>query len=163
MLRDREKDREAEEERNRKESLVQLQNARMNRLTSEPDLSEPFETVMVRHVSLGTQSRLFKSGATFSEVYDWIGCLSLVPEFYELKEYNGNVIPPDSVVQSGSYNMNEAMAPVPMSPENIVAFRGFGSMEIDDEEVREHAVSEPGSITKPALDQVLEKRLRETF
>ena len=101
----RQKDVEEKHQKEEDERLENLKEIRRNRVLPEPALSEPNATILATHVSMGTQTRLFTSASTFSQVYDWIGSLKSRPEFYSLRKYNGDLISPSDPIESGSYNM----------------------------------------------------------
>lgn len=122
----RQKEEEEKQQKEEDERLENLKEIRRNRVLPEPALDEPHATILVRHVSMGTQTRIFTSASTFSQVYDWIGSLKSRPEFYYLKKYNGDVISPSDPIESGSYNMTEVESPILLSPDGVVSFRGFG-------------------------------------
>lgn len=97
-----EQQQKVEKEKRRKEEEERLENLkkiRRNRVVAEPGLHEPHATILVRHVSMGTQTRIFISDCTFSHVYDWIGSLSSRPEFYHLRKYNGDLISPSEPIE----------------------------------------------------------------
>ena len=65
-------------------------------------------------------------------MYDWIGSLSPVPEYFEIVDYKGSLVPPDMEAQSGIYNMRESSHSVNMTRSGIVAFQGFSAASEDD-------------------------------
>ena len=65
-------------------------------------------------------------------MYDWIGSLSPVPEYFEIVDYKGSLVPLDMEAQSGIYNMRESSHSVNMTRSGIVAFQGFSAASEDD-------------------------------
>ena len=51
-----------------------IQSARADRVPPEPD--DVFLTVKIRHITMGLQSRKFRTTARMASVYDWAGSLS---------------------------------------------------------------------------------------
>ena len=65
--------------------------------------------VTVRQIPFNfDKSRAFKEGAIVVEEYDYIESLSPVPEYFEIAEYRGSLLPPDMETQSGIYNMRRS-------------------------------------------------------
>ena len=106
--------------------LLAVMESRKSRVEPEPDLSEPHVTISIRHCSIGNKVRLFKAESLFHSVYDWVGSLLMQPEHFEIKDYKGCLLVPDSQVYSGSFNMVEANCPILLTPNGTVAFKGFG-------------------------------------
>lgn len=130
------------EERQRQEKeekeLKDLQLARAERVLPEvEDLSLPHLTVIVRHTSLGPKARLFNDPSTFQQVYDWVGSLSLHPKYFQILSYDGKVMTPEASVESGSYNMMSTSIPVPLTPNGTISFKGFHTVQIDDDTSKE--------------------------
>ena len=74
------------------------------RVKEEVSYADPHVMVTVRHITFNCdKSRTFKEGATMVEVYEWIGSLSPVPEYFEIVDYKGSLLPPDMEAQSGIY------------------------------------------------------------
>ena len=129
---DQEKDKKKLQIENESKRLLHLMNCRIERLAEEPNLSDPHVIISVRHISLGTKTRLFWETDLFVQVYDWIGSLSTTPEHFHLLNHTVRVAP-DTPVFSGAFNMLEMDKPTLMSPEGTVAFEGFGvSMQSND-------------------------------
>ena len=126
-----EADRLKEEERNgillEEQRLNDLMMARKSRVPPDPELTTSTEYVAVRHVKLGTKSRLFRSSSLFSVVYDWIGSLSNTPEFYEIKDHKGVTVQPDAKIISGTYNMVCSDSPPLLVSDGEISFQGFGN------------------------------------
>ena len=62
-----------------------------------------------------------------TQVYDWIGSLSTVPEHFNLLDYQMKIVSPQLKVFVGIFNMVESDVPILMSPSGEVAFAGFGT------------------------------------
>ena len=60
----------------KEENILKLRAAKV---PTEPGLDEEHVTVSVRHVSIGIQTRRFKSDCKISSIYDWVGSLSFRP------------------------------------------------------------------------------------
>jgi len=59
---------------------------------------EPKMEVSVRHIHYGVVSRSFHPHKTMSHVYDWVGSLSILPEYFQLCGFDGKyLLPSDSV------------------------------------------------------------------
>ena len=144
--------------------LVALMEERKSHVSEEPSLADPHVTVSVRHCILGTKIRLFTPATTFCEIYDWVGSLSLKPEYFELKDYNGRKITPDSKIYDGVFNMMEINSPPP------IPSKGFASskaLEVkDNPEVSQSSVLEFASSDSIDADSLAEfkelDRLRES-
>ena len=108
-----------------KEQQMQLMLHRKARVKEEVSYADPRVMVTKRHITFNCdKSRAFEEGATMVKVYDWIGSLSPVPEYFEIVEYKRLLVPPDMEAQSGIYNMRESFQPVNMTRSEIVAFQG---------------------------------------
>ena len=103
------------------------------RVKEEVSYADPHVMVTVRHIPFNCdKSRTFKEGATMVEVYDWIVSLSPVPEYFEIVDYKGSLLPPDMEAQSGIYNMRKSSQPVNMTRSGILVFQGFSAAIEDD-------------------------------
>ena len=80
---------------------------RKGKVEEESSLLETYCALTVRHSDLGPKVRLFRENATFQQVYNWVGSLSMEPEYYHLVEYKGYVLNPSTTVYSGAFNMVE--------------------------------------------------------
>ena len=116
----------------------------------EPSLLEPHVIVSVRNpITTKTEVRIFKDTSYFTEVYHWIGSLSLVENF-NIIDYK-TVVTPDKKVYSAVFNMVVTDAPIPMSPEGSVAFSGYGIS--DNNSQMEVTVSENRTLLSQPLDE----------
>ena len=61
-----------------------LRDSRDKRVPFEPPTNAPHITVSVRHLTLGIQMRRFDKSGQVGSVYDWVGSLSLEPEYFTL-------------------------------------------------------------------------------
>ena len=119
----------------RQEELLSLRSSRAQRVPAEPDVCEPHITVSVRHVSLGVHTRRFpkRSDMTCCAIYDWVGSLSLTPQYFTLSSFSEPVVNPSLPVESVDRVML-AMAEcteAPAYPDEEVLFQGFGENPAD--------------------------------
>lgn len=88
LTKDQEKDKERkllmEKELNDVERQESLRKTRESRLLPEPDVSEDHVLVSVRHLTQGVVTRAFYPNASMIQLYDWVGSLELVPEYFKL-------------------------------------------------------------------------------
>ena len=66
----------------------------------------------------------------FTQIYDWVGSLSQTPEHFYIVDYSGKRISPEKKVFLGTFNVEENETLVLMSPEGVVAFRGYSTSRI---------------------------------
>ncbi|XP_057293371.1 uncharacterized protein LOC130621994 [Hydractinia symbiolongicarpus] len=114
--------------------LIDIMNIRKNRVMPEPDLSEAHVTISIRHPVIGNKARLFHDTAKFTQVYDWVGGLSLQPEHFTLINFDRHKVSPDEKVFSGIFNVNEEETPTPMTPGGTVGFRGYATITVSDDD-----------------------------
>lgn len=85
---DREKDqvkaKELKDKTDKEERIKRLQIFRAKRIPPEPTESSERVRVAVQHPALGRQWRYFSKTDTLIAVYDWVGSLSLYPEYFTL-------------------------------------------------------------------------------
>ena len=115
-----------------------LRSARASRVPSEPKIEEDHVIVLVRHVAQGVVSRMFlKRTTTMAQVYDWIGSLQLVPEYFQLlSPVSGLVLLPEEPVTHAAncvLNMCEVEDPLSLvhGDSEINAF-GFAETFLED-------------------------------
>ena len=72
----------------------------------------------------------------FTQIYDWVGSLSQTPEHFYIVDYSGKRISPEKKVFSGTFNVEENETPVLMSPEGVVAFRGYSTSRIIEKHLK---------------------------
>ena len=88
-----------------------LRSEREKRVQAEPNIEQEHVIVLVRHLTLGTVSRMFLKNSTMNQVYDWVGSLHLVPEHFKLVyPVSGQVLLPESPVTAAErcvLNMTE--------------------------------------------------------
>ena len=129
-------DQKKEEERREKllseirdaEQQEQLQQARLHRVPDEPK-SGSMVLIQVRHVTLGVIKRNFSSNDKMLSVYDWVGSLSLLPPYFELLDYRGQVLrPKQSIVEGDKSTLNmSASESTPSLDDDDIDFKGFGT------------------------------------
>ena len=71
-----------------------LREARASRVAKEPEVNEPHFIVSVRHPIVGVQKRRFGRKGEVGTVYDWVGSLSLTPEYFTLSMPNNSNLHP---------------------------------------------------------------------
>ena len=114
---------------------IALMNERKKRAPDDPNFGVDIAVVKIRHPLLGTKARFFNGDShenphSFTQIYDWVGSLSQTPEHLYIVDYSGKRISPEKKVFSGIFNVEENGTPVLMSPEGIVAFRGYSTSRI---------------------------------
>ena len=111
-----------------KAKLEQLRKDRESKVSPEPELEENhvLRSVCYLDPKVGNQTRMFKTGIKMVQVYKWAGTLAVEPEFFELLDFTGNTIYPDTTVPSPALNMWEKLSPVYLLKEGEIAFQGFG-------------------------------------
>ena len=87
-----------------------LHEAREMRVLAEPDISEVHVKVLVRHVTMGVVMRKFPKSGHVGTVYDWVGSLSLTPEYFTLSMVDSmdlNPALPIETVDQATVSMHE--------------------------------------------------------
>ena len=88
LRKDQEKEQAKKEEllHHQEEFAIQesLHEAREIRVPAEPDISELHVKISVRHITLGVITWKFPKSGYVGTVYDWVGSLSLTPEYFTL-------------------------------------------------------------------------------
>lgn len=136
-------DQKKEEERREKllseirdaEQQEQLRQARLHRVPDEPKGGSMVLT-QVRHVTLGVIKRNFNSNEKMLSVYDWVGSLSLLPPYFELSDFRGQVLRPEHSVAEGdktTLNMS-ASESTPSLDDEEIDFKGFGTTEENNDD-----------------------------
>jgi len=131
LRKDQEKEQAKQEEllRRQEESAIQesLREAREMRVPAEPDISEVHVKVPVRHVTLGVITRKFPKSGHVGTVYDWMGSLSLTPEYFSLSMIGSMdlnpALPIETVDQVSMHECDES----PPFPDEMVCLHGFGA------------------------------------
>ena len=133
LRKDQEKEQAKQEEllRRQEEFAIQenLRGAREMRVPAEPDISEVHVKVSVRHVTLGVITRKFPKSGHVGTVYDWVGSLSLTPEYFTLSMVGSmdlNPALPIETVDQATLSMHECDESSPL-PDETVCFHGFGA------------------------------------
>ena len=161
LRRDQEKEQAKREEllRCQEKIIIQekLREAREIRVPPEPDISEQHVTVSVRHVAMGIVTRRFPKSGHVGNVYDWVGSLSLIPEYFTLSMVGSLNLDPAlhiDVVDQAMLSMLECDKS-PSFPDETVCFHGFGpATEISSEEYMCEPVSEKSPLVLMDEDEV---------
>ena len=112
---------------------VKLMNVRASRVVSETRIYEEHVQI-TRYPTEGVIKRRFNSKEDesphlFANVYDWVGSVSLDPQYFDIIDFNRNAVLPSTCVYSGVFNMKERENPIVMSPEGEVAFLGYKNQD----------------------------------
>ena len=110
-----------------------LREARASRVSKEPEVNEPHFIVSVKHPVVGVQTRRFERKSEVGTVYDWVGSLSLTPEYFTLSmPDNANLHPsvPIETVHRVILSMCECEEG-PAFPDEDICFQGFGGSSED--------------------------------
>ena len=97
------------------------------RVPAEPDTSEVHVKVSVRHVTLGVITCKFPKSGHVGTVYDWVGSLSLTPEYFALSivgTMDLNPALPIETADQATLSMHECDQSPPF-PDETVRFHGF--------------------------------------
>ena len=127
---DKEKDEVKLAEETNKLAKVKLINVRASRVVSETRIYEERVQITIRHPIEGVMKRRFKSkehesSHLFANFYDWVGSVSLDPQYFNIIDFDRNAVLPSTCVYSGVFNIKERENPILMSPEGEVAFLGY--------------------------------------
>lgn len=149
LRKDQEKEQAKQEEllRRQEEFAIQesLREAREMRVPAEPDIIEVHVKVSVRHITLGVITRKFPKSGHVGTVYDWVGSLSLTPEYFTLSMVgNMDLDPalPIETVDQTTLSMHECDK-CPPFPDETVCFHGFVALsDIPSEDNMWEPVSE---------------------
>ena len=133
MLADQHKDKQRKEqllseicEAEQQEHLLQ---ARLCRVPDEPTGGSGAVLIQVRHLTLGTTRRDICATDEMMSVYDWVGFMSLIPMYFELSDYRGQVSKPEQSVMDGdksTLNMSESES-TPSLEDDDIGFKSFGT------------------------------------
>ena len=130
LRKDQEKEQTKQEEllRLQEEFAIQesLREAEEMRVPAGPDISEVHVKVSVRHVTLGVITRKFPKSGHVGTVYDWVGSLSLTPEYFTLSMVSSmdlNPALPIETVDQATLSMHECDESPPF-PDEKVCFHG---------------------------------------
>ena len=99
------------------------------RVPAEPDTSEVHVKVSVRHVTLGVITCKFPKSGHVGTVYDWVGSLSLTPEYFTLSMVGSmdlNPALPIETADQATLSMHECDESLPF-PDETVGFHGLGA------------------------------------
>lgn len=145
------KKRELSDEREKAAWQLGLHQMRSARVEAEPLATEPKVEVSVRHIHHGVVSRSFHPHSMMSHVYDWVGSLSILPEYFQLCGFDGKcLLPSESVTMADKqmlYMAESDNMPNLLEEDPEINFRGFGSSEYnyDDTLPLESSTSQPSS------------------
>lgn len=161
LRKDQEKEQAKQEEllRRQEEFAIQesLREAREMRVPAEPDIREAHVKVSVRHVTLGVITRKFPKSGHVGTVYDWVGSLSLTPEYFTLSMVGSmdlNPALPIETVDQATLLMHECDESPPF-PDETVCFHGFGApTDIPSEDNMWEPVSERPPLVLLEEDEV---------
>ena len=114
---------------------VNLMNVRDSRVVSETSIYEEHVQITIRHPTEGVMKHRFNSKEhesphLFANVYNWVGSVSLDPQYFDIIDFNRNAVLPSICVYSGVFNMKERENPVLMSPEGEVPFLGCKNQDV---------------------------------
>ena len=137
---------------------IVLMNERKKTVPDEPNFGGDIAVIKIRHPLLGTKTCFFNGYShenphTFTQIYDWVGSLSQTPEHFYIVDYSGKRISPEKKVFSGTFNVEENETLVLMSPEGVVAFRGYSTSRI----IEKHLKTQNMNHSKQTITFALEK------
>ena len=154
---------ETEQEKERLDNLMRI---RKGRVQSEPESGVDRVICTVRHVSDGNKTRYFLPKAKMVQLYDWAGSFTPVPEHYEILDYRGSVVSPESNIAAGVYNMRSTNEPLNMSNTGTVAFLGFSVSGNIPQQDFQDSITPQDDLTKTTIFQLrqeeIEKFIKET-
>ena len=125
------------------EQQEQLRQARLHRVPNEPK-GGSMVLIQVRHVTLGVIKRNFSSNDKMLSVYDWVGSLSLLPPYFELSDFRGQVLRPEQSVAEGdksTLNISASEATPGLDDEHN-DFKGFGIAQENNDETLPQLVTQ---------------------
>lgn len=136
-------DQKKEEERKEKllseirkaEQQEELRQARLLRVPYEPK-SGNMVLIQVRHVSLGVIKRNFSPSDKMLSVYDWVGSQSLLPPYFSLSDFRGQVLRPEqSVVEGDKSTLNMSVSEsTPSLDDDDIDFKGLGTAQENNDD-----------------------------
>ena len=85
-------------EMKRLEHLEKLRKERESRAIAMPELDVDHLLVCVNHPKAGMLKRIFRSTDLFQNIYDWVGSLYHLPDYFELSKITGEIIFPSESV-----------------------------------------------------------------
>lgn len=87
-------------------------------------MTEEHVLVSVRHVELGNHIRAFRPNEKVSAVYDWVGSLSPLPEYFHLylPQPRRLLSPSESIIVATKQSLNMCIvdSPPPLDPDDSV-------------------------------------------
>ena len=127
------KKRQLSDEKERAEQQLRLHRMHSARVEPEPLKTEPKIEVSVRHIHNGVVSRSFHLHSLMSNVYDWVGSLSITPDYFQLCGFDGKCfLPSESVAVADKqmlYMAESENMPNLLEEDPNVNFTGFGNNE----------------------------------
>ena len=148
---------ETGQEKDRLDNLMRIQRGRAQ---SEPGSGVDQVICTVRHVSDGNKTRYFLPTVKMVQLYDWAGSFTPVSEHYEILDYRGSVVSPESNISLQVYTMRSTNEPLNMSNTGTVAFLGFGvSGNIPQPDFRD-SITPQDDFIKTTIFQYVRKKLR---
>ena len=93
---------ETGQEKDRLDNLMRIQRGRAQ---SEPGSGVDQVICTVRHVSDGNKTRYFLPTVKMVQLYDWAGSFTPVSEHYEILDYRGSVVSPESNISLQVYTI----------------------------------------------------------
>ena len=117
------------------EQQEHLRQARLHRVPDKPK-GGSMVLIRVRHVTLGVIKRNFSSDDKMLSVYDWVGSPSLLPPYFELSDFRGQVLRPEqSVVEGDKSTLNmSASESTPGLDDDDIDFKGFGTTQKNNDD-----------------------------
>ena len=118
------------------EEQEHLRQARLCRVPDEPKGGSGAVLIQVRHLTLGTIRRNFCATDKMMSVYDWVGSISLIPMYFELSDYSGQILKPEQSVMDGdksTLNMSESES-TPSLEDDDIGFKGFGTAQENNDD-----------------------------
>ena len=85
-------------EMKRLEYLEKLRKERESKVIAIPEMDEDHLVVCVNHPQAGMLKRIFRSTDLFQNIYDWVGSLYHLPDYFELSKITGEIIFPSESV-----------------------------------------------------------------
>lgn len=136
-------DQKKEEERKEKflseildaEQQEELRQPRLRRVPDEPR-GGSMVLIQVRHVTLEIIKRNFSPNDKMLSVYDWVGSLSLLPPYFELSDFRGQVLRPEQSVVEGDKSTLKMSASesTPSVDDDDIDFKGFGIVQENNDD-----------------------------
>ena len=75
-----------------------IRKERESRVIAIPEMDEDHLVVCVNHPQAEMLKRIFQSTDLFQNIYDWVGSLYHLPEYFELSNVTGEIILPSESI-----------------------------------------------------------------